>query len=196
MAKTKAQAQLIEYILTFLFGILVLVTISTLFYTFYSRALKIEIEQSLNQLAVQIAEGIIKAYENAQNIKSQPSNMTSQLLYELNLNLPRAISNKNYEVIFVTSNPVWGSVGSIVINGQSVTPLVKTPGAKIIAKTTQDPEVTVEYDVPNINVILQGMCQNGVNGKLRYYRVNINGNLNDIIVIGNPELLTTITSVV
>jgi len=166
-----------------------------IFYVFYNTSLKVEIEQSLNQLALQTSNNVIRIYERVKDVNAQPSNYTSIMLHETDLNLPTSVSNRNYEIILVTANPIWSSIRNISIGNETITTVVKTPGAKVIAQTTQDPIVAVEKDIPNINVVVEGRSENGKGGKLKYYRQNINGTMYDIITLGEPTIITTITSV-
>jgi len=189
----KGQAKYIEYILTILLGVIFLVIISSLIYVFYTTSLKQEIRESLKQIALQVSHNILEAYEAGKTLKAQPSNYTSILLNEMDLNLPSSVSRRNYEIFLVSANPVWSTINFTVEN-QSISPIIETPGAKIVAQTTQDPIVSVEHALPNIDVSVQGKSENG-RGELRYYRYNLNGTIYDTVILGEAEILIAITSI-
>jgi hypothetical protein len=65
---------------------------------------------------------------------------------------------------------------------------------RIIAETTQDPIVSVEYDVPSIDADLQGRTLDPQNATMRYYRYNPNGTITDVIVLGESSLIGQITA--
>jgi hypothetical protein len=94
----------------------------------------------------------------------------------------------------VSSNPIWVNVKNFTVDGQNVSTTIKTSGAKVVAKTTQDPFVTVEYDIPNIDISMQGRSANGVESKLRYYRYNLDNIIYDKITLGSSDILIEITS--
>lgn len=190
---SKAQANFISYTLTILFSVLMLSSVVMLFYTFYNTALQNEVRESLRQLAMQTSDSIIRIYENFKDVRANPSNYTNVLLYEGELKLPTAVSNRNYEVILVTANPSWSNIINITVENQTVYPIIMTSGAKVIARTTQDPKISVEYDIPNINAIVEGRSENGRNTKIRYYRNNMDGTLYDIITLGSQDVLVKIT---
>jgi hypothetical protein len=192
---SKGQANLIEYVLTILFSVVILISISSLIYSLYSTALKTDIEKGLKQLSMQVADNILKLYANAKNSKAQPQNSSSILISELDLNLPSHISRRNYEIFLVSGSQIWVNVINLTVESQNISSSIKTSGAKIVAKTTQDPFVTVEYDIPNIDVGVQGRSANGVDSKLSYYRYNFNGSVYDKIVLGSSDILIDITNV-
>jgi len=192
---TKGQAKLIGYVITILLTVIILTSITMLMYVFYNNTVKTEIEQSLRQLAIQTSDSIVRIYERVKDVSAQPGNYTTTLLHESELNFPTAVSNKNYEIILVTANPIWSNIKNITIGNTSITPVLKTSGAKVIAQTTQDPIVSVEIDIPNINVVVEGRSENGRGGKLKYYRHNINGTIYDIITLGEPGIIVSITNV-
>lgn len=189
----KGQAKFIEYILTILLGVIFLVIISSLIYVFYITSLKQEIRENLKQLALQVSNNILRAYETTQSSKAEPSNFTSILLSEMDLNLPTSVSRRNYEIFLISANPVWSTI-NFTIDNQSISTIVETPGAKIVAQTTQDPIVVVEHSLPNIDASVQGKSENG-KGKLSYYRYNLNGSIYDTVVLGEAEILIAITSI-
>lgn len=191
----KGQANLIEYVLTILFSVVILIGVTTLIYSFYSAAIRTDAEKGLRELSIQIADNILKLYKNAKDSKAQPSNSSSILIGEIDLSLPSQVSRRNYEIFLVSTNPIWVNVINFTIGGQNVSSITKTSGAKIVAKTTQNPFVTMEYDIPNIDVSVQGRSVNGADSKLRYYRYNFNGTVYDKIVLGSSDILIEITSI-
>ena len=185
----------IEYILTVLFSVFVIASIIALVYSFYSTALRIEIREELKQLAVQTGDQIVKLYEIAKLSKATPSNYSSVLISEIDLKLPTDVSKRNYQLLLVSASPVWSSISTFYVNSKNATVIEETSGAKIIVQTIQSPIITVEQDIPNIDVAVMGVSKNGKDSKLRYYRYNINGNIYDTIVLGNSTMLITISSV-
>ena len=185
----------IEYILTVLFSVFVIASIIALVYSFYSTALRIEIREELKQLAVQTGDQIVKLYEIAKLSKATPSNYSSVLISEIDLKLPTDVSKRNYQLLLVSASPVWSSISTFYVNSKNATVIEETGGAKIIVQTIQSPIITVEQDIPNIDVAVMGVSKNGKDSKLRYYRYNINGNIYDTIVLGNSTMLITISSV-
>lgn len=191
----KGQARLIEHTLTILLSVLVIVSISGVVFTFYTISLRTEITENLKQLIIQTSDNINRIYDAAHDSKVQPSNYTSVLLKEIDLKLPADVSRRSYEIILVSANPVWTSLGTITIDGETITPTVNTSGAKIIARTTEDPKISLQYDIPNIDVFVQGKSENGIDDTLKYYRYNINGTVYDRIVLGKSDILVTITQI-
>ena len=193
--RKKGQANLIQYVLTILLSVLVLVSVSSLFYSFYMNSIKADIRESLNQLAVQTSDAIITIYNDAKNTNYSPNNYTSIMIKEVDMNYPSSVSNRNYEISLVTSSQLWVYVKTVTIGGKNVTVIPKTSGTKVVARTIQDPKITVEYDVPNVDVGVMGACRNGVNPTLKYYRYNINGVNYDLIVLSEAGILAKITGV-
>lgn len=191
----KGQANLIEYVLTILFSSMIIISIVTVISTFSSNAIRSEATEGMKQVAIIISNEVVKAYNIAKNSNNQPNNSTSTLLYEVDLKLPNQISKRSYQAILVTENPVWSSIKSITINNKSVNIVTSSPGAKVIIKTTQDPFLTFEYDIPNVDVTVQGKCDSGINSTLRYYRYNLNGTIYDTVLLGNYGILTRINSI-
>jgi len=192
---SKGQEKLLEYLMTVIFSMLVLVAVSTMVRTFYTNALKTNIAQSLDQLASQVSNEIVKYHQFAKDVKTQPKVNSSVLLYETTLKLPATISNRNYEILLLTSSPSWISITSSNISGVNMTPITRTSGAKVVARTTQDPVVSVEKDIPNIDMDVEGLVQNGVSATLRYYKFNSQNTIYNMVVFGEPGIITKITSV-
>ena len=191
----KGQTRLIGHILTILFSMLVLASISALIYTFYRAAIEKEVRTELTQVATQIKDNLIKIYDVGKNSKIQPSNYSSVLISETDLNLPDSVAKLNYEVDLITANPLYVDILSVTIGGVNVSGVKNTPGAKIIAKTTQDPIVNVEFDLPNFDTSVQGKVRNGVNDILGYYRHNENSTVYDTVILGQPDIIIRVTSI-
>jgi len=186
---TKGQAQIIEYFFTILFGLLLLSSITLIAFTYYNNTIKQQVQGSLRQVAVQISDAVSRVYQTAKDSKNSPSNSSSLLLYKLDVPLPNQVSKRNYEVILVSSSTIFSTVVNITVDNKLVVPRVLSSGAKVIARTLQDPIETVELDIPNVDVQVQGKVTNGVNSTLRYYRYNLNGTIFDSIVIGPYDIL-------
>lgn len=193
--RKKGQANLIQYVFVILLSVIVLVSVTSLFYTFYMNSIKNEIRESLTHLAVQTSDAIVTVYNDAKNTKYTPSNYTSILVKDVDMKYPSAVSNRNYEISLVGASQIWMSLETITIGGQNVSILPKTSGIKVVAKTTQDPKITVDYDVQNVDVGVMGTSKNGIDTTLKYYRYNINGTTYDLIVLGGSEILARITGV-
>jgi hypothetical protein len=191
----RGQAKFIEYLMTVIFGMLVLVALSAMIRTFYENALRASITQSIDQLATQVSNEIVKYYQFAKEIKTQPKVNSSLLLYETTLKLPATISNSNYEIILATSNPFWISITASNVSGINMTPVTRTSGAKVIVRTTQTPIVSVEKDIPNVELDVEGSLQNGVGATLRYYKFNTGNAVYNMVVLGGYDVLAKITSV-
>jgi hypothetical protein len=191
----KGQAKFIEYLLTVVLSAVFLAIVSLMINTFYTNALKGEIKDSLKQLAIQIGDNVVKVYETAKLSNAQPSNNTNILLNELKLSLPDAVSKRNYRIRFISTTPIWVSIKNITVGGLNATWTIKPSGATIQAETTEDPKVSVEHYLPNVDVGVQGQCENGQNSVLKYYRFNINGTVKDKIVLGEASAIIDITSI-
>jgi len=193
--RKKAQANLIQYVLVTLFSVLVLVSVSSIFYTFYTNSMKVEIRETLTQLAVQTSGSIVTIYNDAKSTKYSPANYTSIMIKEVDMKFPTSVSNRNYEISLVSPSQLWASLAAVTIGGKNVSVVPQTSGAKVVAKTTQDPKITVEYDIPNLDLDVMGTSKNGIDTSLKYYRYNINGTTYDIIVLSEAGILAKITGV-
>ncbi|MEM5829788.1 MAG: hypothetical protein QW040_01390 [Candidatus Aenigmatarchaeota archaeon] len=192
----KGQAEVIENVFTIFFGIILLTAISVIAYNLYTNQLKTEIENNLKQLALEISNNILKLYESGKNSKYSPMPNEIAKLAEINLNLPPRISGRNYEIFLISSSPIWIQISSLTIGGISpATQIITSPGAKIILRTTQFPEVVVEQEVPNIDVLVQGKIENGLNSTLLYYRSNLDNRIKDFITLGEQEIIVDILRV-
>ncbi len=189
------QALFIEHSLMILIGVFIISTVAMLMYSFYLASVRNEVRETLRQLSVQISDNIVKLYESSVQSPVSPKNSSSVLLGEVNLGLPNSVAKRNYEITLSSGNQLWTQIQLFVTSGQNVTSVEGTSGAKITAKSTNIPKVTLEYSLPNIGISLSGKIKNGLNDKLKYYRYNVNGTIYDTIVLGEPELLVSITGV-
>ena len=191
----KAQTQLIGYLITILLGIILLVSTIAIVVYFYEVSLRDEIRKELRELTLQTFDSILKLYEIGKNSNVNPNNYSSILIAESYLILPSSVSNRNYEIILVSPGLHWQTFSNFSVNGKNTSFVEETQVAKIIARTTQDPLEIVEKELPNINIELQGKCENGKEAKLRYYRYNINGSVYDKITLGKAEILINIENI-
>jgi len=191
----KGQAEIIENVLIVLFGVMILAAITAVAYNLYSTQLKNEIENNLKQIAVDVSNNILRLYETGKNSQYSPGINESVKLVDVDLKLPSQVSGKNYEIILTEANPLWTHVSNITIDGSAAVSVITSPGAKIILRTTQSPVITVEQEVPNIDVPVQGRSENGLNTTLAYYRYNPDGNIKNKIVLGESDIIIDITSV-
>ena len=192
----KGQAEIVENIFIVFFGIIILAAISIIAYNFYMNQLKSEIENSLKQLGVDISNNILKLYESGKNSKYSPKLNETAKLAEVDLNLPSRVSGRNYEAFLIVANPIWVQISNLTIgNVPPAASVITSPGTKIILRTTQSPEVTVEQEVPNVDVLVQGKIENGLNSKLSYFRCNFNNTIKDYIVLGKQDIIININKV-
>jgi len=191
----KGQSQIIEYALSVLFSVIILIAVAGIIYSFYKNAQLRDAQRSLDEVALQVSNSILKIYQQGKQSPSSPANSTSILIASVNLNLPTKISNQNYEIDLLRINPIFTSLINFTVNGINVTPSIQTSGAKIVAKTLESPEISVTKDLPNIDVNVQGSVFNGRNGTLKYYRYNYNGTLYDKIVLGEQGIIIDITQI-
>ena len=191
----KGQSEIIGNVLIVLFGVIILAAISTVAYNLYTNQLKDEIENNLKQIGVEISDNIMRLYERGKSSKYLPGSNESVRLAEIDLKLPSQVSGRNYEIILIEANPIWIQISNVTVGGSTPPSVITVPGAKVILKTTQDPQVTVEHEIPNIDVPVQGKSSNGLNSTLVYYRYNSTGTTKDKIVFGDYEIIIDIVSV-
>jgi len=191
----KGQSKFIEYMMTVLLSVLVLAGISALVYSFYRNAVEKEAKTELTQIATQIKGSLIKVYDAGKGSKIQPSNYTSVLISEVDLNLPYSIARFNYEVELVSATSLYSYITATTLNGTNVSSAKDSSVAKIVARTTQEPIVKVEFDLPNLDLTVQGKIKNGLNDVLKYYRYNQNNTVYDTVILGEPDIIIRINSV-
>lgn len=179
-----------------MFGFIIVTIFSTLIYGYYDQVLRSNIRASLKQVAIQTSLSITKLYNLGKESDAAPVNSSSIIISDINLNYPNRVSGKNFEVELTSSPGIWSMVTNLTIDGKNVTIKKETTsGAKIIAKTTQRPFLSYEYDVPNVPIVLQGKFRSGENDTLRLVRYNYNGVVNDTIVLGASDIIIGITSI-
>ncbi len=192
----KGISRFITYSLVILSSFVVLTLFTTLIYSYYNRVLETNIQVSLKQIAVQTADSILYLYEQAEESDASPVNSTSTTLSNIDLNYPNRVEDRNFEIELMSSPGIWNVITNLTINNVNATILKEsTSGTKIIAKTTQKPIVSYEYDITNVPIKLQGKYRSGGNDTLRLVRYNYNGSLEDIIILGNSSIIIGITSI-
>jgi len=192
----KGISKFVTYSLIILSSFVVLTVFTTLIYSYYNQVLKTNIQVSLKQVAAQTADSILYLYDQAKESNANPINSTSITLSTIDLNYPNRIGDRNFEIELVPSSGIWNLITNLTINNVNATIRKEsTSGAKIIAKTTQRPIVSYEYDVTNIPIKLQGKYRSGDNDTLRLVRYNYNGTLEDVIILGNFSIIIGITSI-
>ena len=192
----KGLSRFVTYSLIILSSFVALTFFTTLIYGYYNRVLKTNIQVSLKQIAGQTTDNILYLYNQAKEFDATPTNSTSITLAVIDLNYPNQVVDRNFEVELVPSPGIWNVITGLTINNANATIRKEsTSGAKIIAKTTQKPIVSYEYDVANIPIKLQGKYRSGGSDTLRLVRYNYNGILEDVIILGNSSIIIGITSI-
>ncbi|MEM5854319.1 MAG: hypothetical protein QW228_08190 [Candidatus Aenigmatarchaeota archaeon] len=192
----KGQSEIVENFFTILFGIALLSAISIISYNLYVNHLKGEIENNLRQIGSGISTNLLKLYEIGKNSKFYPEENKSVKIAEVDLKLPSQVSGRNYEVILLQANQIWVQISNISIGGtRPATALVVPGGVKILLRTTQWPVVEVEQELPNVDVLVQGKSENGLNSILSYFRYNFNKTIKDVIVLGYQGIIIDINKV-
>jgi len=192
----KGISNFVSYTFTILFGFTILILFSSLIYSFYDQVQKTTITASLKQVSIQTADEIIKLYNLGKEFKANPTNSTTIIISNISLNYPQKISDKNYEIELSSSPGIWNSIINFTVNGENATIVKETESSsKIIAKTTQRPFVTYEYDLPNLPIMLQGKFRSGDNDILKLVRYNYNGTIEDRIILGESDIIVGIISI-
>jgi len=192
----KGISRFVTYSLIILSSFIVLTFFITLMYDYYDRVLETNIQVSLKQIAVRTADNILYLYDQAKESDASPANSTSITLSSIDLNYPDQVVDRNFEVELVPSPGIWNVITNLTIDGLNATILKEfTSGSKVIAKTTQRPILSYEYDVANVPIKLQGKFRSGGNDTLRLVRYNYNDALEDIIILGNSSIIIGITSI-
>lgn len=193
----KGVSNFITYTITILLGFVIVTAFSLIIYGYYSQISKSNIERSLEQVCIQTIISIINLYNQGKILEFTPEINSSIILSEIELNYPVKVSDRNFEVELVSSPGVWNIISNLTIDGATAQIRKEiNSGAKIIARTTQRPFVSHEYEVPNIAIVLQGKFKSGENDTLRLIRYNYNGNIEDVIILGKSDLIIGISSVV
>jgi len=192
----KGISNFVSYTFTILFGFTILILFSSLIYSFYDQVQKTSITASLKQVSIQTADEIIKLYNLGKEFKANPTNSTTIIISNISLNYPQKISDKNYEIELSSSPGIWNSIINFTVNGENATIVKETESSsKIIARTTQRPFVTYEYDLPNLPIMLQGKFRSGDNDILKHVRYNYNGTIEDRIILGESDIIVGIISI-
>ncbi len=191
----KGESHFVEYTLVILLSVVMIVGVTLLAFSFYRSISDSEIKQELRQISAQVSDNVVKLYDVAKSSRASPGNYTSMLISEVNLNLPDKVSNNNYEIFLVSASQLTPLISLVTIDGTNVSTIISNSNARVVGRTNGDPEVEVEYDIPNIDVSVQGKARNGQNTTLRYYKYNINGTIRDMIVLGSLDILINIGSV-
>lgn len=191
----KGISPLVSYVLAVLLAIVVIAGTTLLAYNIYDTILKDQIRRDLTQVAAQTAQKVTDLYTFAKASKSSPPNSTAVLLADSELNLPGEVADRDYRLVLVSANQVSTLVSNITLNDGNVTNQKSPQTAKIIAGTTEDPFVEIEYDLPLIDIDVQGRTGEPTNATLRYYRYNPNGTVLDTVVLGDAALLVQVTVV-
>lgn len=195
MTSAKGVSPFVGYVLAILLAVIVITGVSALVYSFYRTIIEDEIKRELTQAAAQTSSKITEIYSLSKVSKASPENSSAILLAEAKLNLPTQVASKNYQITLLSANQVINLISTITVNSEN-TSVVKTPQTgRIVAKTTEDPFLEIEYEIPSIDVDLQGRSDSPANATLRYYRYNPNGTIIDTILLGDLTLLGQVTSV-
>jgi len=192
----KGISRFVDYSFIILSGFVVMTLFTVLIYGYYNHVLKANIQVSLKEISAQTSDSILYLYNQAKESDASPKNSSSVILSSIDLKYPNQISGKNFEVELISSPGIWNQITNITINNANATILKETSsGAKIIAKTKQDPIISYEYDVPNVPIRLQGKYTPGGNDTLSLVRYNYNGTVEDVIILGNSSVIIGITSI-
>jgi len=195
MAVMKGVSPLVSYVLAVLLATVVVTAVVLLVNAFYSIIIQDEIRRELTQVAAQTSSKITEIYSISKVSKASPANSTAVLLAESELNLPSQVVSRNYKVTLLSATQVTSILINLTVSGQNTTSASESQTGKVVAETTEDPIISVEYDVPSIDVDIQGRSENPSNTTLRYYRYNPNGTITDAILIGGYTLVGQVTVV-
>lgn len=195
MAHSKGISPLIGYVLSVLMAIIVIGAVAVLVTGFYDTIIKDEVKRELTQVAAQTSSKVTDIYYISKASRASPGNSSAILLGEEQLNLPQKVASKSYKLTLLSASQVASQISNVTVNGGNVSSVQTAPNGKIVAQTTEDPVVEVDYDVPSIDVDMQGSSGNPSNATLRYYRYNPNGTVIDTILMGDYTLLGQVTAV-
>jgi FlaG/FlaF family flagellin (archaellin) len=190
----KGASPIISYVLAILLAIIVIAGVASMLGGFYDLIIKDEIRRELTQVVGQTSSKITEIYSISKSSKASPANGTSILLAEMQLNIPDQVSLRNYRLTLLSASQVSSLIYNVTIDGGNTSTTGFPPTGKILAETTQDPTVKVDYDLPSIDVDVQGWTTDPGNATLKYYRYNVNGTVADAIVLGNPSLIVHVLS--
>jgi hypothetical protein len=190
----KGLSNYISHALIVMLGFIIVTFFTTALYRIYDKILVSNMQAGLKQVTIQTMSGINYLYDESKKSNAAPTNSSSVVISDITLNYPEKISGRNFEVELISSPGIWNVITNLVIGDTIATINKETEsGSKIIAKTTQKPLITYEYDAPNIPVKLQGKFKSGVNDTLRVVRYNYNGTIENIIILGESNIIIGIT---
>ncbi len=155
-------------------GVVVLILMSALAWYFYDTYIKESIRSELNKNLHMLAGEIAELYR-LRSSPVAPAANRSVMLGDTVLEFPEKVAGRNYIIELQHAGGIWVSnLSEGNISYDSVT---------LIGKT-YTPEVTVNYTLFNIDASVQGYTRGGKTS-LRYFRINTNGTIRDIIALGD-----------
>lgn len=193
MGGAKGISPLAGYVFAILLAVIVIAGVSALAYSFYRTLLEDEVKRELTQAAAQASSKITEIYSLSKASKASPQNSTAILLADANLNLPATVASKKYQLTLLSANQVASLILNVTVNNQNASTTKLPQTGKIVAETTEDPFVKIDYEIPSIDVDLQGRSDSPTNATLRYYRYNPNGTVIDTILLGDYTLVGQVT---
>ena len=191
----KGISAIIGYTLAVLISVIVISIVSILIFDIQAKIVEDQVKRDLSQVSSQTSEKITDLYTLTRFSKTSPGNSTSILLADVTLNLPSKVASKSYKLKLLSAAEVLSQIENVTMGEENVTTQNSPPLGKIVAQTTEEPFVTVEYDIPSIDIDIQGSVGDPTNASLKYYRYNPNGTVLDVIVLGDPGLLGQVTQV-
>ena len=192
----KGTSPFIQHSLILLIGTVMIILLISSVMIFYNNLTISNTRAALKQVAVQTANSIIHLYNLAQESDVQPKNSSSVVLSTLDLDYPEKVNGRNYEVLLVSSPGIWNFIINLTIEGKNTTIIKEeTSSSKIIARTTQEPFVSYEHDLTNVPILIEGSYRSGGNATLRLVRFNYNGTIEDVILLGDVDLIVKVLSI-
>ena len=153
-----------SYITAIIVSIIVISSITLIFFNIQKNITENQIKKDFVQLSNIISSKITLIYNSAEFSKYSKFSNNSIKLSEIKLNLPEKIGNRNYKISLSKNN-------------------LQT---MIIIETVEDPIISIEYYIPNIDINIQGDTFNPHNTKLKYIRYNEN---NNTIILEESKIL-------
>lgn len=191
----KGISSIIGYTLALLISVIVVSGVAVLVLNIQNQVVEDQVRRDLGQVASQTSEQITELYTLTRFSKTSPGSSSSVLLADVSLNLPSKVASKSYKIGLLSASDVLSQIENVTVDGENVTTQNIPPLGKIVAETTEEPFVSVEYDIPSIGIDFQGSVGDPANATLKYYRYNPNGTVVDVIVLGDPDLIGQITQV-
>ncbi len=190
---SKAQATILDFLIATLLSISVLLSIYSISYSIYRKWLYDELKAELRLISFKVSSEIVKGYGIAKQTFYVPKNFSAFLIYEKELELPSSLKGRSYEIFFTNPNPVWITITNVSFDGK-IKPSIKTGGIKVVGRIIQE-NLEVELSLPNLDLVAGGKIESGGKNILRYYRVNLNDELYDFVLIGNYNILAKVTNI-